>query len=175
MYTLRLFQIHSNGKEHGYIERPVAVGKDQRRPSGKTHGRRILEVEIANTSRHEDEESQIAFSVFSVTDFGPVTVDTNVPYSEVHTNIGGTWQPQINSFLATKAGVYLFSGSIGTSSGTRARAAIVHTTGFGEQRVGSMTTSLDSQDGNLNLFIIAVDVDDYVSVQLLSEDNGVLY
>lgn len=68
-------------------------------------------VDLQTAPRHSQEEDQIAFSVYSEVDFGPVSEYTNIPFPLVYTNIGGAWMPQINSFQATKAGLYLFTAS----------------------------------------------------------------
>lgn len=129
---------------------------------------------IGNDYRHEDEENQITFSVFSISNFGPVTIDTNVTFPETHINIGNTWKPFINAFQASRAGVYMSSAGVACRGGAPLRAAIVHTTPYGSQRVVSLTSGSTGEHGHANIVIMTVDVDDYVSVQLIPDHSSAL-
>lgn len=112
------------------------------------------------------EGDRTAFSVHSRSSFGPVSVDTIIPYDYVHTNIGGAWLPQVNTFQATRAGVYLFSTSIQGLSDEDVYVAIVHATSSGSETAASLYSPSGLYTGDANTVILEVDVGDFVSVQL---------
>ena len=74
------------------------------------------ESEILNLQRvdhrHDKDPDQIAFSVVSHEDFGPVEVDTNIPYEVIYTNVGGGWNSTTNAFHVSVAGVYMFTATM---------------------------------------------------------------
>lgn len=118
----------------------------------------------------------ITFFVVSHDDFGPVTVNTKVPFPVENVNIGGGWQPHINAFQAPVAGHYFFFAST-SSNFTNARTAIVHTDVSGDHIIASllMSGSGGHRQGDANAAIIYLEVDEYVSVQLLTTNTGTLY
>lgn len=133
-----------------------------------------LELEVVERPRHITED-HIAFSVESHQNFGPVTVDTNIPFEVVRTNVGGAWQAHINSFFAPRAGLYLFSTSFRGNAGGPVYSAIVHTTASeGSERTASLYSPSDLHTGDANTVILEVDVGDLVSVQLLAEGSGTI-
>lgn len=127
----------------------------------------MQDLQAITNPRHSKVEDQIAFSVYSNRHFGPTMNYTNIPFPLVHTNIGGAWLRLINSFQATRAGVYLFTASIrGMDEGSSAYAAIVHTTPLGSQKTVNLYSPWSTYTGDANTVILEVEVDDLVSVQL---------
>lgn len=113
---------------------------------------------------------QIAFSVASTADFGPVTVATNIPFPVVNVNVGAAWITVINAFQAPISGIYFVSASIASDDG--AVAAIIHTDAATGHRVAAMTTSTSSQTGDANIALVELAAEDYLSVHLLPENSG---
>lgn len=118
---------------------------------------------------------QIAFFVHSVTSFGPVTVDTNIPFPVENVNIGGGWKPSIDAFQAPIAGYYFFSAGILSVIGSTPIASIRHADGSTSSIVSSMFASGSVNNGNTKDVIIYLEVGDYVSVQLLPSNDGEVY
>lgn len=83
--------------------------------------RTLVERNAQNVSQ------QIAFIVHSEEQFGPVTVDTKIPFPIENVNVGGGWKSHIDAFQAPFAGYYFFSESILSRAGTTPRVSIVHT------------------------------------------------
>ncbi len=122
-------------------------------------------------TKHEDDLIKVAFSVASHSPFGPVTVDTNIPYEVNYTNIGNGWNSAISAFRAPVDGLYVFSASMRSSfvSFDNAICHIVHTDSVGQSIVASMYggfgEGLGAESGMSNSVIIELERDDYVSVQ----------
>ena len=131
------------------------------------------ECDIVNLQRadhrHDEDPDQIAFSVVSREDFGPVEVDTNIPYEVIYTNVGGGWNSTTNAFYVSVVGVYMFTASMVShpeTNETNAKCIIVHSYDGGESVVASLQGLGSSETGDANSVILQLKKGDTVSVQL---------
>lgn len=109
----------------------------------------------------------IGFTVVSLKEFGPVTMDTNIPFEEVSTNDGNGWKPDGNYFEAPVKGLYFFTASIHSDWAGGASADIVQLgkRGQGTRKLVSLRAS--SNNGNTNQVLVHLDPGDRVSARLL--------
>ncbi len=123
--------------------------------------------------RHDEESTQVAFSVVSRNTFGNVTEDMNIPFEITYTNIGGGWSSVGNAFMAPVSGVYEFTASFRSQGSVdNAWGHIVHSHDAGQTRLASIFGGGPDHgiSGDSNSVIIEVEQGDYVSVQLVG--NG---
>lgn len=113
----------------------------------------------------------VAFFVHSENNFGPVTVPTNIPFPVENVNIGGGWMSHIDAFQAPASGHYFFFTSARSDTNSKPHIRIVHTDMSGDNIAASFSSNGDF-DSAATAAIIYVEVGDYVSVQLDSNENG---
>ena len=134
----------------------------------KEHIANLVEAD----TKHDGDENQIAFSVGSEFDFGPVTDDTIIPFGLIFSNAGGGWSSSINAFQAPVDGVYQFSASIRSASGLvdNANCVLVRTTPTEHIPLVAMFAgnSGNGVSGDANSVIVELDAGDFVTVQLKS-------
>ena len=139
----------------------------------KEHESDIVVLQKAD-HRHDEDPDQIAFSVVSHQDFGPVAVDTNIPFEVIYTNVGGGWSSATNAFHASVAGVYMFTASIvshASSNETQVRCRIVHSFDGGQTPVASLQGVGSHQAGDANSVILQLEVGEVTSVQLMEGEQ----
>jgi len=119
--------------------------------------------------RHDEDSEQVAFSVVSHQNFGPVEVDTNIPYEIIFTNVGGGWNSTTNSFHASVSGVYMFTASMGShsdSNDTNVICHMVHSFDGGQTRLATIEGRGEGGHSDANSAILEMEVGEVVSVQL---------
>ncbi len=139
-------------------------------------------LHVAANPKHDEESVQVAFSVASHSNFGPLETDETVPFEIVYTNVGGRWWTGFNVFQAEVAGVYQFTVSTrhtpSGSSGYR-YCHVIHTNPeAGETIVASTggyisSSSSYSNTGDANSVILELGAGDVVFVRL-QEDGALL-
>ena len=100
----------------------------------------ILNLQRADY-RHDEDPDQIAFSVVSHQDFGPVEVHSNIPYEVIYTNVGGGWNFTTNAFHVSVAGLYMFTASMVSHTDTNdtyVLGGMIHTFDGGQTPVTTL-------------------------------------
>lgn len=128
-----------------------------------------LQQQLANYDKEP-----VVFFVVSHEHFGPVTMDTKIPFPVEKINIGGGWKPAIGAFQAPKAGIFFLFAST-ASNHTGHNSSIVHTDLTGHYTLASMVSGGENRMGDTNAAIRYLQAGDYVTVQLLAANDGVLH
>ena len=127
----------------------------------------LITQTVGSLRQRTSSPKSVAFAVVSLKEFGPVPVDTRIPFEEVYTNDGDGWNTDENFFEAPVTGVYYFTASIHSQWATGAWADIVR---LNKQFVGwRKVVSLRalSSGGNTNQVVLHLERGDRVAVQLL--------
>lgn len=131
-------------------------------------------ADILESLHAQNATEQIAFFVHREENFGPVSVFTKIPFPNETVNIGGGWQSNIDVFQAPVNGHYFFFANIRSALDTLPHVRIVHTDMSGDHIVATLVSNGDYNCA-ANSGIIYLNMGDYVSVQLNSHQNGIVY
>lgn len=117
-----------------------------------------VEDNKATVPSYHDQFQQVAFLAVSYSNFGPVTVTTNIPYPEVITNVGSGFVA--NVFQAPVAGTYMFSAYLSAETQYRARVHIVDTSPTGQKHIVTVRSSTAGGISDCNVAILQLAVGD---------------
>ncbi len=129
-----------------------------------------LKQEIARIDfRHDEDPVQVAFSVVSHNDFGPVNESTVIPFEIVNTNVGGGWSSDTNVFEAPVDGLYQVTASV--VSNTTEIYAVCHivktSPSTGQTTMASLLDWFNNYSSASNTVIVPLTQSESLSVQLL--------
>ena len=126
--------------------------------------------------RHDEDPDQTAFSVVSHEDFGPVEVDTNIPYEVIYTNVGGGWSSTTNAFHVSVAGVYMFTATLVSHTDTNdtyVYGKMIHSFDGGQTQVTTLEALGSSFTGHACSTILQLEVGEAVSVKLMAGERKI--